>query len=75
MSYPDQDGPDRDAPALALIEETQAINAATGDNPVVHTSLVVAVWCGQAPRARELIQAGILDAAAESGARITSVAA
>jgi DNA-binding CsgD family transcriptional regulator len=74
MSYPDQDGPDRDAPALALIEETQAINAATGDNPVVHTSLVVAVWCGQAPRARELIQAGILDAAAESGARITSVA-
>jgi DNA-binding CsgD family transcriptional regulator len=58
MSFPDRD---EIGPAPALIEETQAINAATGDQPAVHPSLVVAVWGGQAPRVEELLRAGIVD--------------
>jgi DNA-binding CsgD family transcriptional regulator len=53
-------------PASALIEEAEAITGATGYQPVLSTSLVLAAWRGQEARALELMNATIEDATPES---------
>jgi DNA-binding CsgD family transcriptional regulator len=66
----DRQGP----PASALIEEADAINEASGEAPLVSTSLVLAAWRGQEARAVELIEAGIQDATPEGAPRAISLA-
>jgi DNA-binding CsgD family transcriptional regulator len=61
-------------PASALIEEADAINEASGEAPLVSTSLVLAAWRGQEPRAVELIEACIQDATPEGAPRAISLA-
>lgn len=57
-----------------LVEEARAINAATAYTPVLATSLLLAAWRGQEPRALELIAAAIEDAAPEDERRAAAVA-
>jgi DNA-binding CsgD family transcriptional regulator/tetratricopeptide (TPR) repeat protein len=66
----DRQGP----PSSALIEEADAINDASGEAPLVSTSLVLAAWRGQEARAVELIEAGIQDATPEGAPRAISLA-
>ncbi len=47
------------AAASALIEEADAITAATGNAPLRYTSLVLAAWRGEEAQALELIEAGV----------------
>jgi DNA-binding CsgD family transcriptional regulator len=49
-------------PSSVLIEETDAVNEATGDLPLMSTSLLLAAWRGQETRALALIDASIQDA-------------
>jgi DNA-binding CsgD family transcriptional regulator len=61
-------------PASALIEEADAISEATGDGPLIYTSLVLAAWRGQEARALELIEASVQDATAEAEGRAIALA-
>jgi DNA-binding CsgD family transcriptional regulator len=62
------------AAASALIEEADAITAATGDSPFSYTALVLAAWRGQEAAALELIDAGARDAAARGEGRAITMA-
>jgi DNA-binding CsgD family transcriptional regulator len=57
------------AEASALVEEADAITAATGNVPLMHTSLVLAAWSGSEAPALELIEASIQDAGARGEGR------
>jgi DNA-binding CsgD family transcriptional regulator len=57
-----------------LLEEADAINAATGPTPLMSTSLVLAAWRGQEARTLELIGASIQDAPPESESRAIALA-
>jgi len=61
-------------PALALIEEADAINEATSDTPLLYMSLLFAAWRGQESRTLELIAASIEDATIEDEAGAVSLA-
>jgi DNA-binding CsgD family transcriptional regulator len=61
-------------PPSALLDEADAIAAATGYRPALDTSLVLAAWRGQEARALELMDAGIEDATAEGQGRALAVA-
>jgi DNA-binding CsgD family transcriptional regulator len=52
--------------AAELIDEDRVIADATGNHPVVYNEMMLAAWRGQEPRAAELIQA-ILEEAAGGG--------
>ena len=47
------------AAAAALIDEADAIAAATGNAPLRYASLVLAAWRGQEAQALALIEAGV----------------
>jgi DNA-binding CsgD family transcriptional regulator len=63
------------AAAAALIEEADAITAATGNAPLRYTSLMLAAWRGDEARAVELIDAGVQDATARGEGRALGLAA
>jgi DNA-binding CsgD family transcriptional regulator len=56
--------PRQGPPPSVLIEESEAINEATGPTPSMYTSVVLAAWRGHEARALELIEASIEDATA-----------
>jgi DNA-binding CsgD family transcriptional regulator len=58
----------RRPPPSALIEEANGISEATGDSPLISTSLVLAAWRGQEARVLVLNEASIQDATAEGEA-------
>jgi DNA-binding CsgD family transcriptional regulator len=62
------------APASALIEEADAITEATGNAPLMYTSLVLAAWRGQEAKATELIEASLEDAASRGEGRAITLA-
>jgi DNA-binding CsgD family transcriptional regulator len=62
------------AAASALIEEADAITQATGNAPLMYTSLVLAVWRGREAQALELIEAGVPDATARGEGRAIGLA-
>jgi DNA-binding CsgD family transcriptional regulator len=62
------------AAAAALIEEADAITAATGNAPLMYTSLVLAAWRGQEAQAVELIEASREDATRRGEGRAVSLA-
>jgi DNA-binding CsgD family transcriptional regulator/tetratricopeptide (TPR) repeat protein len=57
------------AAASALIEEADAITAATGNVPLMYASLELAAWTGREAEALELIEVSIQDAAARGEGR------
>lgn len=60
--------------AAGLIEEADAITAATGSAPLRYTSLMLAAWQGEETRTLELIQAGVRDATARGEGRALGLA-
>jgi DNA-binding CsgD family transcriptional regulator len=62
-------GPRPGPPAPALIDEVDAINAATGGTSPLYTSMVLAAWRGQVGRMVELVGASVQDAPAEGAGR------
>jgi DNA-binding CsgD family transcriptional regulator len=62
------------AAAAALIEEADAITAATGNAPLMYTSLVLAAWRGQEAQALELIEASREDATRRGEGRAVTLA-
>jgi DNA-binding CsgD family transcriptional regulator len=58
----------RGPPPSALIREANGISEATGDSPLISTSLVLAAWRGQEARVSALTEASIQDATAEGEA-------
>jgi DNA-binding CsgD family transcriptional regulator len=62
------------AAAAALIEEADAITAATGNAPLMYTSLVLAAWRGQEAQAVELIEASREDATRRGEGRAVTLA-
>jgi hypothetical protein len=60
--------------AAALIEEADAITAATGNAPVRYTSLVLAAWRGEEAPALQLIEADVRDATARGEGRVLGIA-
>jgi DNA-binding CsgD family transcriptional regulator len=60
--------------ASALIEEADAIVAATGNAPVRYTSLVLVAWRGEEAPALELIEADVRDATARGEGRVLGMA-
>jgi DNA-binding CsgD family transcriptional regulator len=58
------------AEASALIDEADAITAATGYAPVPYTSLVLAAMRGEEAKALEVIEAGVADATARGEGRL-----
>ncbi|TWF74939.1 regulatory LuxR family protein [Pseudonocardia hierapolitana] len=60
--------------ASALIEEADAITAATGNAPVMYTSLVLVAWRGEEAVALELIEADVRDATARGEGRVLGMA-
>ena len=62
------------AAAAALIEEADAITAATGNAPLMYTSLVLAAWRGQEGQALELIEASREDATRRGEGRAVTLA-
>jgi DNA-binding CsgD family transcriptional regulator len=62
------------AAAAALIEEADAITAATGNAPLMYTSLVLAAWRGQEAQAMELIEASREDATRRGEGRAITLA-
>jgi DNA-binding CsgD family transcriptional regulator len=62
----DPDGGRRPLPR-ALVEEAHAIGEATGDSPLISTSLVLAAWRGQEARVSALAEAGIQDSTTAGG--------
>jgi DNA-binding CsgD family transcriptional regulator len=61
------------SPASALAEEADALNAATGNTPLMSTSLVLAAWRGQEARLSELIEARAQDATARGEGRAVAL--
>jgi DNA-binding CsgD family transcriptional regulator len=57
------------AAAAALVEEADAITAATGNVPLMYASLLLAAWRGHEAPALELIEASIRDAGARGEGR------
>ena len=62
------------AAAAALIEEADAITAATGNAPLMYTSLVLAAWRGQEAQALQLIEASREDATRRGEGRAVTLA-
>ena len=62
------------AAASALIEEADAITAATGNAPLRYTSLLLAAWRGEEAQALKLIEAGARDATARGEGRAIGLA-
>ena len=62
------------AAAAALIEEADAITEATGNAPLMYSSLVLAAWRGQEAQALELIEASREDAARRGEGRAITLA-
>jgi DNA-binding CsgD family transcriptional regulator len=62
------------AAASALVDEAGAISGATGNAPLMYTSLVVAAWRGRQAPAVELIAAGARDAAVRGEGRAITLA-
>ena len=62
------------ASAAALIEEADAITEATGNAPLMYTSLVLAAWQGQEAHAVELIEASREDATRRGEGRAITLA-
>ena len=60
--------------AAALIEEADAITAATGNAPLMYTSLVLAAWRGQEAQALQLIEASREDATRRGEGRAVTLA-
>jgi DNA-binding CsgD family transcriptional regulator/tetratricopeptide (TPR) repeat protein len=60
--------------ASGLMEEVDAITAATGSTPLWYTSLVLAAWRGQERRALEPIQRGLTDATVRGEGRAITLA-
>ena len=60
--------------ASALVEEADAINAATGNTPLAYVAPVLAAYRGQEARALELIEAGVQDATARGEGRAIGLA-
>jgi DNA-binding CsgD family transcriptional regulator len=60
--------------AAGLIEEADAITAATGNASLRYASLLLASWRGDEARARELIEAGVQDATARGEGRALGLA-
>ena len=60
--------------AAGLLEEADAITAATGNAPFGYTSLVLAAWRGEETRALELIEAVVRDATARGEGRVLGAA-
>ena len=58
------------AAAAELMEEADAITAATGHAPVRYTSLVLVAWRGDEARAVNLIEDGVRDATARGEGRV-----
>ena len=61
-------------PASMLLDETNAVNEATGDTPRLSTSLLLAAWRGQETRLLELIAASLEDAPPRGEAQAVSLA-
>ena len=61
--------------AAALIEEADAITRATGNAPLMYSSLVLAAWRGQEAQALALIEASREDAARRGEGRAVTLAA
>jgi DNA-binding CsgD family transcriptional regulator len=61
--------------AAGLIEEADAIAAATGSAPLTYPALLLAAWQGEETRALELISAGVRDAPARGEGRALGLAA
>jgi DNA-binding CsgD family transcriptional regulator len=59
------------AAASALIEEADAITAATGNAPLRYTALFLAAWRGEEAQALRLIETRVRDAAASGEGRAT----
>jgi DNA-binding CsgD family transcriptional regulator/tetratricopeptide (TPR) repeat protein len=57
------------ADASALIEEADALTEATGNAPLIYTSIVLAAWRGRESHALKLIEAGVHDATARGEGR------
>jgi DNA-binding CsgD family transcriptional regulator len=55
--------------AAGLLEEANAITAATGNAPLGYISMMLAAWRGEEPRALDLIEAVVKDATARGGGR------
>ena len=55
--------------AAGLLEEANAITAATGNAPLGYISMMLAAWRGEEPRALDLIEAVVQDATARGGGR------
>ena len=62
------------AAAAALIEEADAITQATGNAPLMYSSLVLAAWRGQEAQALALIEASREDAARRGEGRAVTLA-
>jgi DNA-binding CsgD family transcriptional regulator len=60
--------------AAGLIEEADAITAATGNASLRYASLILAAWRGDEARALELIAAGVQDATARGEGRALGLA-
>ena len=60
--------------AATLIEEADAITAATGNAPLMYTSLVLAAWRGQEAHALQLIEASREDATRRGEGRAVTLA-
>ena len=60
--------------ADALVEEADAISAATGNAPLRYTSLLLAAWRGDRIKAQELIESSIADATARGEGRAIGLA-
>jgi hypothetical protein len=60
--------------AAGLIEEADAITAATGSGSLRYTSLMLAAWRGEEARAGELIEASVQEATARGEGRALGLA-
>jgi DNA-binding CsgD family transcriptional regulator len=62
------------AAAAALVEEADAITAATGGAPVISGALVLAAWRGKEQQTSEVIEASIRDATTRAEGRVITQA-
>jgi tetratricopeptide (TPR) repeat protein len=60
--------------AAAMIEEADAISAATGNAPLSYTSLLLAAWRGDRTHAMHLIERGIAEATVDGEGRAIGLA-
>ncbi|HET6690426.1 MAG TPA: BREX system ATP-binding domain-containing protein [Miltoncostaeaceae bacterium] len=62
------------AAAAAVIEEADAISAATGNAPILYARLLLCAWRGDEAEAREVIEAGTGNATARGEGRVLALA-